>query len=87
MSGTWGALATGLFATTAVNSAGFDGLFYGNPGQFFTQLIATVITIVFAFGMTFAIATILKRTMGLRVDTNEEEVGLDISEHGERAYV
>jgi ammonium transporter, Amt family len=86
MGGTWGALATGLFATTAVNSAGFDGLFYGNPGQFVTQAIAVGIAIVFSFVMTYLITTLLNKTVGLRVTENEEEVGLDISEHGERAY-
>jgi Amt family ammonium transporter len=75
-----------LFATTTVNSAGFDGLFYGNPGQFVTQAIAAGVAIVFAFAVTWLITTLLKKTVGLRVTENEEEVGLDISEHGERAY-
>jgi ammonium transporter, Amt family len=86
MGGTWGALATGLFATTTVNAAGFDGLFYGNPTQFLIQLTATVASIVFAFVVTFVIAKVLDKTMGLRVADHEEEVGLDISEHGEQAY-
>jgi Amt family ammonium transporter len=84
--GTWGALATGLFASKAVNSAGANGLFYGNPGQFFVQLIAVAAAIGFAFGMTFIISKLLSKVMGLRVSENEEEVGLDISEHGEQAY-
>ncbi len=46
--GIWGALATGLFATKAVNAAGADGLFYGNPGQFLVQLKATLVTIVWS---------------------------------------
>jgi Amt family ammonium transporter len=86
MGGTWGALATGLFATKLVNPAGADGLFYGNPGQFVIQAIAALVSIAFAFGMTFLITKLLSRFMGLRVTENEEEVGLDISEHGERAY-
>jgi Amt family ammonium transporter len=86
MGGVWGALATGLFATKAVNSAGADGLFYGNPGQLLVQAIAIVVVIAFSFAMTFVITNVLKRLMGLRVSQNEEEVGLDISEHGERAY-
>lgn len=86
MGGTWGALATGIFATTAVNPAGVDGLLYGNPGQLLIQAIAVGIAIVFAFVMTFVIAKVLHRLMGLRVTANEEEVGLDISEHAERAY-
>jgi Amt family ammonium transporter len=86
MGGTWGALATGLFATRMVNSAGADGLFYGNPGQFVVQLIAALVAIAFAFGVTYLLTKLLSRFMGLRVTENEEEVGLDISEHGERAY-
>jgi Amt family ammonium transporter len=86
MGGTWGALATGLFATKLVNPAGADGLLYGNPGQFAVQALAALVTIAFAFSVTFVLAKLLKRWMGLRVTENEEEVGLDISEHGERAY-
>lgn len=86
MGGAWGALATGLFATQTVNAAGANGLFYGNPNQFFVQLLAVVVSIGFAFGMTYGIARLLDRVFGLRVSENEEEVGLDISEHGERAY-
>jgi Amt family ammonium transporter len=86
MGGTWGALATGLFATKLVNPAGADGLFYGNPGQFWIQALAALVSLTFAFGVTFVLARLLRRFMGLRVTENEEEVGLDISEHGERAY-
>jgi len=86
MGGTWGALATGLFATKMVNDAGANGLFYGNPGQFVIQAVAVLASMVFAFCMTFVIAKALDAVMGLRVSENEEEVGLDISEHGERAY-
>jgi Amt family ammonium transporter len=86
MGGLWGALATGLFATKTVNPAGADGLFYNNAGQFVTQAAAAAIVIAFAFCVTFVIATVLHRTIGLRVTDNEEEVGLDISSHGERAY-
>jgi Amt family ammonium transporter len=86
MGGAWGALATGLFATETVNEAGANGLFYGNPSQFLFQLSAVVLVVVFAFGMTFVMTKLLNRFMGLRVSPNEEEVGLDISEHGERAY-
>jgi Amt family ammonium transporter len=84
--GTWGALATGLFASKAVNPAGADGLFYGNPSQFLIQAAAAAVSIAFAFGMTYALARILKAVVGLRVSRDEEEVGLDISEHGEPAY-
>jgi Amt family ammonium transporter len=86
MGGTWGALATGLFASKAVNAAGADGLCYGNPAQFFVQLLTVVVTIALAFGVTFVVTKLLARTVGLRVSEKEEEVGLDISEHGEQAY-
>jgi Amt family ammonium transporter len=86
LGGLWGALATGLFAATSVNAGGADGLFYGNANQFFVQLGAAVLTIVVSFGVTYAIAKLLDATMGLRVSKMEEEVGLDISEHAERAY-
>jgi Amt family ammonium transporter len=86
MGGLWGALATGLFATTAINSAGFDGLFYGNPAQLGIQALAAGIAVVFSFGMTYVLAKLLNALSGLRVNANAEEVGLDISEHGERAY-
>ena len=86
MGGTWGALATGLFASKAVNAAGANGLFYGNPNQFIVQLITVAVTIIFSFVMTQLIARILRKLIGLRVSEKEEEVGLDISEHGEQAY-
>jgi Amt family ammonium transporter len=86
VAGTWGALATGLFATTTVNSAGADGLFYGNPAQFGVQAATVVVTVLFAFAVTFVLTRLLSGTWGLSVSEQEEEVGLDISEHGERAY-
>lgn len=84
MAGTWGALATGLFAAPEVNKAA--GLFYGNPGQLGIQALSVVVTICFVFLATYALAKILAGVMGLRVETLAEEVGLDLSEHGERAY-
>jgi Amt family ammonium transporter len=61
-------------------------LFYGNPGQLAVQALAALLSIAFAFSVTFVLTKLLSRFMGLRVTDNEEEVGLDISEHGERAY-
>jgi Amt family ammonium transporter len=84
--GTWGALATGLFCTTSVNPAGFDGLFYGNPAQLGIQLVGVLAGAIYAFGLTFVLAKALDATIGLSVTNAEEQVGLDISEHGERAY-
>jgi len=83
--GAWGLLATGIFATTAVNSAG-SGLIDGNGKQILIQLAAIAAITVYAFGVSWILATILKATMGLRVNEEEEVVGLDISQHGERAY-
>jgi ammonium transporter, Amt family len=69
-----------------MNSAGANGLFYGNPKQLGIQFLAVVVTMVFTFGVTYVIAKVLDMSIGLRVTTMEEEVGLDISAHGERAY-
>ncbi len=84
--GTWGALATGLFATLAVNSAGADGLFYGNPTQFAIQAVAVLVSWIWSAGMTFVILKLLDATIGLRVREEEELAGLDASVHGEAAY-
>jgi Amt family ammonium transporter len=86
MGGLWGAIATGLFATTAVNAGGANGLFFGNPNQLLSQFSAGFIVIVFSFGFTYGLAKVLDAVLGLRVSRNEEEAGLDISEHAERAY-
>jgi Amt family ammonium transporter len=84
--GTWGALATGLFASKAINPAGNDGLFYGNAAQLGIQAITVVATIAFALIMTFIILSVLKATMGLRVSEEEERMGLDLTQHNERGY-
>jgi Amt family ammonium transporter len=81
-----GALSTGLFATKAVNAAGGDGLFFGNPGQFGIQAVAVLTTLVFSFGVSWILLKILNATMGLRVTIEEEVAGLDISEHQEAGY-
>jgi Amt family ammonium transporter len=81
-----GALATGLFATTTVNPAGFDGLFYGNPGQLLTQLIAVVVTGVYAAVATYLLLKLINLVVGIRVSPEEEARGLDSSLHGETAY-
>jgi len=85
--GILGAIMTGIFATKAVNSAGGDGLLYGNPGLLTTQLIAVGITVVFAAVGTSVILLVLKAVMGLRVTEDEERQGLDLSQHSESAYV
>ena len=83
--GTIGALLTGVFADPAINEAG-RGLLYGNPGQLWTQFIAVAVTLVYSAAMTFIIFMVIKATVGLRVGAEEETIGLDESEHGERAY-
>jgi Amt family ammonium transporter len=83
--GTIGALLTGVFADPGINEAG-KGLLYGNPGQLWTQLIAVLVTLVYSGVMTFVIFMIIKLVVGLRVDAEDETVGLDESQHGERAY-
>jgi Amt family ammonium transporter len=84
--GIWGALATGLFAQKAVNSAGADGLFFGGADLLTKQVIAVGIAVAFAVIGTLILGLLLKATMGLVVSRNEEEVGLDISQHGESGY-
>jgi Amt family ammonium transporter len=84
--GTWGALATGLFASKAVNPDGADGLFFGNPGQLGIQAIAVLATWVFAFVGTIILLKVVDAIMGLRVSQDEEQVGIDLSQHDENAY-
>lgn len=74
------------FAIRTVNEAGADGLFYGNPSQFWIQAFSSMVVIFYVFSGTYILATLLKKTVGLRVGSMEEEVGLGISEHGEQAY-
>jgi len=84
--GIWGVLATGLFASMAVNPAGANGLFFGNPGQFRVQLIATLATIAYSFAVTFLIFKLVDITVGVRVKEKEETIGLDLTQHHEQAY-
>jgi Amt family ammonium transporter len=84
--GIWGALATGLFASKAVNSAGADGLFFGNPAQLGIQAIAVLISVAFAFVGTLIILAIVGAITGLRVNEEDERTGLDLSQHDEKAY-
>jgi ammonium transporter, Amt family len=84
--GIWGALATGLFASTAINPKGADGLFFGNPDLIKAQAIAVIATCVLAFVGTSIILGVLKATMGLRISEEHEMMGLDLTEHAESAY-
>jgi len=84
--GIWGALATGLFATKSVNAAGANGLFFGNPRQLWIQFIAVATTIVYAFIVTWIIYKIVDKFIGVRVVEKDEAIGLDLTQHNERAY-
>jgi Amt family ammonium transporter len=84
--GMWGALATGLFASKAVNPAGADGLFFGNPKQFLIQLIAVAVTLVYTFVATLIIYKLVDLFIGVRVAENDELMGLDLTQHHEKAY-
>ena len=82
--GTFGAVATGVFATVAVNA--YPGLIDGNPGQIVTQLVAVGATIAYAVVATFVIVKVVDVLVGIRVPSSEEELGLDLAVHGEVAY-
>ena len=84
--GIWGALATGLFAQKAVNPAGNNGLFYGNPGLLLIQLKATLITMVYSFVLTFILLKIVDMVCGLKAAPQDERIGLDLTQHRESAY-
>ncbi len=81
-----GALATGVFATKAVNSAGNDGLLYGNPGLLLTQFMAVAAVAIYAAVITFVLLKLINLVVGIRVSPEEEARGLDSSQHGETAY-
>jgi ammonium transporter, Amt family len=86
IAGITGALLTGLFATKAINPGAADGLFYGNPNQFLVQTITVGIAIVFAAAGTFIIFKIVDTIIGIRVDTKDEYIGLDLTQHHEAGY-
>ena len=86
VAGIIGALAIGIFASSMINSAGPDGLLFGNPDQLLIQGVGVGVAALLGFGGTWTIMQILKRTIGIRVDAASEDIGLDISEHAESAY-
>ncbi|MCF8037843.1 MAG: ammonium transporter [Desulfohalobiaceae bacterium] len=86
LGGIWGALGTGLFASLAVNGSGANGLFFGNAGQLFIQLISIVATCAFSFVLSYVILKIVDVLIGLRVSLEDEEIGLDLSQHSETGY-
>jgi ammonium transporter, Amt family len=84
--GTWGGIATGLFATTSVNPNAAEGLFYGSFDLLWKQLVAIVATYIFVAVLTFIIAKVISLFIPLRVNEEEEALGLDLTLHGEKAY-
>ncbi|CAH0345280.1 ammonium transporter [Bacillus sp. CECT 9360] len=84
--GTWGGIATGLFATTSVNSAGADGLISGDFSLLWKQIVAIVATFIFVAVITYVIAKVINLFVPIRVDEEQESLGLDITLHGEKAY-
>lgn len=84
--GTWGSIATGIFATTAVNPAGADGLIYGETHLFIAQVISTVVAYALAICGSYVLYKIVDHFISMRVDEAEEIAGLDLVEHGERGY-
>jgi len=85
MGGLTGAILTGVFAEKAINSAGNNGLLFGNPGQLWTQILAVLVTLLYSFVITFVLLKLLS-PLGLRVTEQEEEEGLDLAIHGEEGY-
>jgi len=79
-------VATGLFASTETNPAGSDGLFYGYPYQFFAQMLAAIFAAVFAGGASLLLVKGLSLALSPRVAGEEETVGLDLTQHGEKGY-
>ncbi len=84
--GTTGAILTGFFASKAVNPGGADGLLFGNPRQLGIQLVAVVVTMIFAFVGASILLRVVDALVGLRVVAEDEVAGLDLSQHGETAY-
>jgi Amt family ammonium transporter len=82
--GIWGSIATGLFASAAINGA--SGLFFGNPGQLVAQLVAIAVVVPFAFFGSYLLLKLVNVFSPLRVSEEAEDAGLDLSEHGEEAY-
>jgi len=84
--GIWGALATGLFASAAINSAGADGVFFGSWALLWKQLVAIGASAVYSFVVTYILLKVINRVMGLRLSKEEEVEGMDLSQHSESGY-
>ena len=86
MGGFVGMVLTGIFATKTVNAGGNDGLFYGNPTFFFTQLKGLGIVVVYSFASSYAIFKFINWIMPMRVSEEDEELGLDATQHDEKYF-
>jgi Amt family ammonium transporter len=86
VAGIWGAIATGLWATAMVPGNETDGLLYGNPGQLALQIKAVIFTIVWSAVISMILLKLIDITIGLRAESRDEQVGLDLTEHAETAY-
>ena len=81
-----GTLSAGLFASIVINPAGANGMFFGNPRQFLIQLIGVLVTAGYTFTGTFVIYKLVDVFFGIRVKEKDEAIGLDLTQHRERAY-
>jgi Amt family ammonium transporter len=86
IAGIVGALGIGIFASTLINPSGVDGLLYGNYDQIWIQAVGIAVAAVMGFGGTWVLLQLIKHLIGIRVEPEEEDIGLDISEHAEMAY-
>ena len=86
IAGIVGALGIGIFASTLINPSGVDGLLYGNYDQIWIQAVGIAVAAAMGFGGTWVLLQLIKHLIGIRVEPEEEDIGLDISEHAEQAY-
>jgi Amt family ammonium transporter len=86
VSGIWGSIATGIFATLTINPIAFNGLLYGNPGPIVSQVLAVLVIAVYSFVGSYLLLKAINVFSPLRVSPEDEEKGLDLAEHGEEAY-
>jgi Amt family ammonium transporter len=86
VAGSWGVLAVGLWANSALNPAGPDGLFRSGGHQLLVQLLTFAVATAFSFVLSFALLKLVDRVMGLRVSKDHELIGLDLTQHKESAY-
>jgi Amt family ammonium transporter len=87
VTGIVGSLAIGLVASSLINPAGPDGAFYGNPMQLAIQAMGIGVAAILGFAGTVLIMKVIDKTFGLKVRDEEEDIGLDVTQHAERAYV